>query len=775
MRVEPVVVASLLLLAALPLVLPLPAASAGTASSGERLPDPPEGADVWWALSSAKRIRPDQTAPEKQGRALRIRCARNETDAAQVVVRPRGPLLGFRIRAGALLGADGARIEAENLEVLRVGYVDVTHPTDGAPAPGRWPDPLLPIAGPLDLDAGASHAFWIRLSIPRAQPAGAYRGAIALRAEGFHTDVPVEVTVYDFTLPDRMTCTTAFGFSAPAMFRYHRLKTGEQKRLVLDKYLADMAAHQVSPYDPAPLDPIRVRWPDVRPPRTVWDDWTNLRIVGNEVHAGRGALLVLDDRADENVTVTWRPLIAIPPEGLRLRCWFRTAVPGHRFLVSLNHYDANRKWMSGLNTDEILRGSGVWQEIDHHLRDFPPGARYVRIHIRAATWTEAGEKTGLVWFDDVSVTDPATGREFIEGGDFEPRPRTEPVASPEELRVVFDFTGWDRAMERAVEVHRFNSFRLAIPGLGGGTFHAQRPPGLRGFRPEDPEYAILLDSYCGQLEDHLREKGWLDRAFVYWFDEPSPDQYAFVRAGFDRLKRACPDIARMLTEQVEPGLVGGPNVWCGLTSRYDAGRAAERRRHGERFWWYVCTEPKAPHAGLFLDHPAPEMRIWLWQTFKRGIEGILVWQTNYWTSPAAYPATARPQNPYEDPMSWMSGYDTPAGKRTPWGNGDGRFLYPPLAAVGTDRAGEEPVLDGPVDSIRWEHLRDGIEDYEYLCMLRRLLEAKGERLSGPERLRYAGLLEVPESITRSLTDFAPDGAPIEKRRHQIARVIEALR
>ena len=44
MPMKSVVVASLLLLTA------MPSAPAGTASSGERLPGRPEGADVWWAL-----------------------------------------------------------------------------------------------------------------------------------------------------------------------------------------------------------------------------------------------------------------------------------------------------------------------------------------------------------------------------------------------------------------------------------------------------------------------------------------------------------------------------------------------------------------------------------------------------------------------------------------------------------------------------------------------------------------------------------------------------
>ena len=73
--------------------------------------------------------------------------------------------------------------------------------------------------------------------------------------------------------------------------------------------------------------------------------------------------------------------------------------------------------------------------------------------------------------------------------------------------------------------------------------------------------------------------------------------------------------------------------------------AEERRKFGERFWWYVCTEEKAPYTGLFLDHSAPEMRIWLWQTFQRNINGILVWRCNYWTSGTAYSDANKSQNP----------------------------------------------------------------------------------------------------------------------------------
>ena len=71
-------------------------------------------------------------------------------------------------------------------------------------------------------------------------------------------------------------------------------------------------------------------------------------------------------------------------------------------------------------------------------------------------------------------------------------------------------------------------------------------------------------------------------------------------------------------------------------------------------------------------------------------------------------------------------------------------------------------------------LRDGIEDYEYLAILRRLLKAQGKKLSAKQRDAYAALLTVPQSITRNMTSFTKDPAPLERHRHAVAKAIEML-
>jgi hypothetical protein len=114
-----------------------------------------------------------------------------------------------------------------------------------------------------------------------------------------------------------------------------------------------------------------------------------------------------------------------------------------------------------------------------------------------------------------------------------------------------------------------------------------------------------------------------------------------------------------------------------------------------------------------------------------------------------------------------------------WGNGDGRFFYPPNRDPNGDR--QKEYLTGPVASLRWEMLGDGIEDWEYF----RLLEGAVARATGAQTggrgsrraalLREAqALLAVPKSVTSDMTTFATDPQPMLRHRAALARAIESL-
>ena len=71
-------------------------------------------------------------------------------------------------------------------------------------------------------------------------------------------------------------------------------------------------------------------------------------------------------------------------------------------------------------------------------------------------------------------------------------------------------------------------------------------------------------------------------------------------------------------------------------------------------------------------------------------------------------------------------------------------------------------------------LRDGIEDYEYMVILKKLLVLKKGKVTVWRHKYCSSLLDVPESISKDMTNFTKDPAPIEARRHEIARAIADL-
>ena len=339
-------------------------------------------------------------------------------------------------------------------------------------------------------------------------------------------------------------------------------------------------------------------------------------------------------------------------------------------------------------------------------------------------------------------------------------------------RAKLDFTRFDQAATKWLDEFQLNSFRLPLRGMGGGTFHSRHLGSLEGFQEGTPEFARLFDDYLGQVTGHLRDRGWLDKAYTYWFDEPDPKDYAFVVDGMQRIRNAAPGLRRMLTEQPEKELIGNVEIWCGLTPEWTREKVAARRAANEEVWWYVCTGPKAPYVTLFIDHPGTEMRLWPWQSWQYGVQGILVWETTYWNSTAAFPEP-KLQDPWDDPMGYVSGYDFKPGQVGYWGNGDGRFVYPPRRDYMNDST---PCLEGPVNSIRWENLRDGMEDYEYFWLLEQEVKRIEALRREPDLARQARrLLEVPEEVSRDLTHFTTDPRALLAHRSQIAEMIEMLR
>jgi hypothetical protein len=304
------------------------------------------------------------------------------------------------------------------------------------------------------------------------------------------------------------------------------------------------------------------------------------------------------------------------------------------------------------------------------------------------------------------------------------------VGKPAQVKI--DYSDFDKAMSRYIDDFHFNSYRIS--GLPGE---------LNGHKRYTPEYNRLFKLIYGQVQEHLRDKGWLDEVYWYWVDEPPIPSYPDIMPGFKLLKEACPDMRRMLTVNNEdapaPYFYDAVNYWVPIFDRYNHERSVARQKLGETVGWYVCTGPKAPYPNNFIDNPAINHRVRSWMIDKFQVDGSLYWSVTWWG-----------QNPWKQAMS----VNYEGGN---WGNGDGRLLYPPQR----DKP-KEALVAPPVTSIRFENLRDGLEDAEYLVKLRDSKKASANKV----------LESTEDVLVKTLSCYEQNPFIFLNARYKVAKSVE---
>ena len=97
-------------------------------------------------------------------------------------------------------------------------------------------------------------------------------------------------------------------------------------------------------------------------------------------------------------------------------------------------------------------------------------------------------------------------------------------------KVICDFTKFDERISWVIDNLSFNAFFLG-PLFGGGTSEGwERHSKWLGMEPLSEDFNKYFPDYMRQIGKHLREKGWLDKAYVYLWDEPESDYFDKVVA-----------------------------------------------------------------------------------------------------------------------------------------------------------------------------------------------------------------------------------------------------
>ncbi len=213
------------------------------------------------------------------------------------------------------------------------------------------------------------------------------------------------------------------------------------------------------------------------------------------------------------------------------------------------------------------------------------------------------------------------------------------------------------------------------------------------------EYQAKWTQYLSALDDCLVSDGYTN-AYYHIVNEPqSWDDYTIVGQISALTEAAAPHLRQLISEQVEPEMYNYPgakiDIWMPTISNYEPVKSHDRQsNHGEQVWWYYLygDDPPLPNP-ILMSHPGLEARLTPWLAWAERVDGLLHYQATDWNP-----------NPWDNAN--VTGQD----------NGDGFFFYPPRKdGANLDYCGQNG--NRLVPSIRWENLRDGMEDYEYLWLL----------------------------------------------------------
>ncbi|MFC2077039.1 DUF4091 domain-containing protein [candidate division KSB1 bacterium] len=215
---------------------------------------------------------------------------------------------------------------------------------------------------------------------------------------------------------------------------------------------------------------------------------------------------------------------------------------------------------------------------------------------------------------------------------------------------------------------------------------------LAKFDLGDPEWYDTWGAFLPVLRNHLKEKGWFERATLS-FDE-KPEKY--MRLIFDFLIKHAKDFKISIAGGGH--YPGDKRKWADEISLYydiltdeaewEQMKPLVKRMKadpGRYVTFYTACEPPLPNC--FLYSPLRESRLLPWLAWKYGLDGYLRWASN-----------AFPEEVWEQP-------------NYKWHSGDMYFVY--------------PGPDGPLDGMRWELMRQGIQDYEALRIAQESAEAAG--------------------------------------------------
>jgi hypothetical protein len=240
-------------------------------------------------------------------------------------------------------------------------------------------------------------------------------------------------------------------------------------------------------------------------------------------------------------------------------------------------------------------------------------------------------------------------------------------------------------------------------------------------KPGSKEFVDLWTPFLIDFRKHLQEKGWLKITNIA-MDERSPKD---MKATLDLLQKVAPEFGVSLADNHKsykeyPYL---KDICVAFGATFEETDLAYRKQNNLISTCYVCCSDKFPN--VFTFSPPAEATYIAWYATAAGLDGFLRWAYNSWV---------------EDPV-------IDSRFRT-WPAGDTYIVYP-----------------GGRSSIRFERLREGIQDAEKIRILREHLTLSSHS-DAPAQLK-----KLNEAIEKFNIPAAPP-TPCHEMLYEAKKVLE---
>ncbi len=235
------------------------------------------------------------------------------------------------------------------------------------------------------------------------------------------------------------------------------------------------------------------------------------------------------------------------------------------------------------------------------------------------------------------------------------------------------------------------------------------------------------------VESHLRQKGWLHKTLFHIKDEPSLHNALAWKEASGYVHHHAPDLIRIdaiettyLLEDIE---IAVPKLDA-MASWYDTYKKA--KENGVELWYYtVGIYQGSLLPNKTIDMPLIDTRVMHWLNYKYDANGYLHWGWNHWS-----------ENPFKEVGMHI---------------GDGWHVY--------------PAKDGVLNSLRWEQMRNGIQDYEYFIMLEKkisaLKDSLGSRFSWIDPVLRSK--EISGRVIKSFSERSDDPKILYKAKQDVIK------